>query len=157
MDSAITIRKYRNTDCEKISKLFYETVHAINAKDYSDKQLFAWAKNENQLQTRQDDLLEQNTLIAEINEELVGFASITNTGYLDLLFVHKDYQRQGVAKKLCDEAERLFPVVTTYASITAKPFFEKRGYAVICENVAERLGVKLINYKMQKNLNEKRS
>ena len=91
------IRQYKNEDCDTVAKLFYETVHSVNAKDYTAEQLSVWANNADSLKMRRDYLLKQYTLIAEINGEIVGFGSIDNLGYLDLLFVHKNYQRQGIA------------------------------------------------------------
>lgn len=144
------IRKYKKEDLDAVSRLFYETVHSVNAKDYTLEQLCAWANNAESLKSRSDDLLKQNTLIAEIGGVTVGFGSIDKSGYLDLLFVHKDYQGQGVATALCDELEKGFTVLTTFASVTAKPFFECRGYCAVKEREAERAGVKLKNYEMQK-------
>ncbi len=37
------IREYKPTDCVKIAKLFYDTVHSVNAMDYTKKQLDVWA------------------------------------------------------------------------------------------------------------------
>ena len=37
------LRKYRSSDCEKMAQLFYETVHSVNAADYTEEQLDAWA------------------------------------------------------------------------------------------------------------------
>ncbi len=145
------IRQYINEDLETIAKLIYETVHTINAKDYNAEQLTAWVKNPDTLKKRHNDLIEQNTLIAEINDVIVGFGSIDKFGCLDLLFVHKDYQNQGIATALCNELEKDFSTIKTFASITARPFFEKRGYSVIKSQEVERLGIKLKNYEMQKN------
>ena len=39
------IRKYNPNDCKEIYKLFYDTVHFINAKDYPKEQLDVWAKD----------------------------------------------------------------------------------------------------------------
>lgn len=39
-----------------------------------------------------------------------------------------------------------------HASVTAKGFFEKRGYRVIKEQQAERHGILLTNYVMEKRL-----
>lgn len=150
MKRKITLRNYQNGDCEKIAELFYQTIHNVNAKDYTTEQLSVWANDARQLQTKCYDLLNQKTLIAEIGGVIAGFGSATDNGCLDLLYVHKDFQRQGIATKICDELEKNFSAITTYASVTAKPFFEKRGYAVITEQEIERLGVKLKNYKMQK-------
>ena len=38
----------------------------------------------------------------------------------------------------------------THASITAKPFFEKRGYKVVKEQKIERQGIFLTNFLMKK-------
>ena len=37
------LRKYRPQDCAEITRLFYDTVHTVNAADYTEEQLDAWA------------------------------------------------------------------------------------------------------------------
>lgn len=37
------IRKYRSDDCKEMAELFYETIHSVNASDYSAQQLNVWA------------------------------------------------------------------------------------------------------------------
>lgn len=37
------IRPYQTADCEALARLFYDTVHTVNAKDYTEQQLNAWA------------------------------------------------------------------------------------------------------------------
>ena len=156
-DSDIVIRKYCGGDSGTVAELFFGTVHAVNAADYTREQLFAWAASAEDLTARREDLAAQNTLIAQIGSKVVGFASMDGSGCLDLLFVHKDFQRKGIATALCDEIEKGFPRVKTYASITAKPFFEKRGYKVIKAQEVERRGVKLKNFEMIKIRTEKDS
>lgn len=72
-------------------------------------------------------------------------------GYLDRLYVHKDYQGIGIATALCEELEASVEsaTVTTHASITARPFFEDRGYVVKKEQQVERQGILLTNYVME--------
>ena len=83
------------------------------------------------------------------NDVIVGFGDIDKTGYLDRLFVHKDNQRKGIATAICNQLEQFVEGnITTHASITARPFFEKRGYKVVMEQQAERRGVFLTNYVM---------
>ncbi len=51
------------------------------------------------------------------------------------------------------EAKKLHLLeIHTEASITAKPFFEHRGYKIVCSQTVERNGVKLTNFKMQKKI-----
>ena len=77
---------------------------------------------------------------------------MTNDGFLDRLYVHKDYQKKGIASALCDRLEENCAAAyfTTHASMTARPFFEKRGYRVIREQQVERQGVALTNFVMEK-------
>ena len=91
------------------------------------------------------------TLVAEEGGALIGFGDITADGYLDRLYVHHLHQRQGVAAALCDRLEETVKgPVTTHASITARPFFEKRGYRVVKEQQVERRGILLTNFVMKK-------
>ncbi|GEA31614.1 hypothetical protein CDIOL_25370 [Clostridium diolis] len=46
----------------------------------------------------------------------------------------------------------LFKVITVEASITAKPFFEKRGYHIVRQQEVERKGQLLTNFVMKKLL-----
>ena len=92
-------------------------------------------------------------MVALIDGRIAGFADMDPTsGYLDRLYVHKDDQGKGVATALCDRLERENPSETymVHASITARPFFEKRGYAVVCKQEVQRHGVWLVNYAMEK-------
>ena len=37
------LRRYRTADCEEMAELFCDTVHSVNAEDYTEEQLNAWA------------------------------------------------------------------------------------------------------------------
>ena len=37
------IREYKSTDIGQIARLFHDTVHAVNHRDYTPEQLRAWA------------------------------------------------------------------------------------------------------------------
>lgn len=145
-------RRYGTLNCKYLSELFYNTVHSINAKDYTEEQLNVWATGSVDLEKWNQSLLSHFSVVAVEDEIIVGFGDIDTTGYLDRLFVHKDYQYQGIATAICDKLECIFDVdkITTHASITAKPFFEKRGYKVIKKQNVEKNGVLLQNFVMEK-------
>lgn len=148
----IIIRDYNSEDCNNLAELFYNTVHSVNAKDYSEEQLNVWATGNIDLDQWNNSFLEHFTVVAVEDDIIVGFGDIDKTGYLDRLFVHKDYQRRGIATAICNELEKVInrSKITTHASITARPFFEKRGYKVIKEQEVERRGIVLKNYFMEK-------
>lgn len=146
------LREYIPSDCAQLAKLFYQTVHSVNARDYTQEQLDAWATGEVDLQAWDKSFRAHRTIITVVNGEIVGFGAMDETGYLDRLYVHKDYQRKGVASAICDELERFAAgkIITTHASITAKPFFQHHGYCVVREQKVIRRGVALTNFVMEK-------
>ncbi len=135
-----------------MAELFYQTVHSVNTKDYTKEQLDVWATGTVDLKEWDKSFLEHYTVVAAKNNEIVGFGDIDNFGYLDRLFVHKDYQGEGIASEICDELEYSTGgnKITTHSSITAKSFFEHRGYSVIHEQTVIRNGIALINFIMEK-------
>ncbi|MGM9640893.1 MAG: GNAT family N-acetyltransferase [Faecousia sp.] len=151
----MNIRTYRPEDCPALARLFYDTVHTVNARDYTVQQRSAWATGKVDLERWNESFLAHYTLVAEDGEKLVGFGDMDETGYLDRLYVHKDYQHQGIATAICDRLEQAIaaPAFTTHASITARPFFEKRGYVVLREQQVERFGILLTNFVMHKVAN----
>lgn len=146
----MVIRKYRSSDCREIAELFYHTVHTVNAADYTEAQRNAWTGGVD-LEEWDSSFQEHDTLVAVEGGVITGFGDIDETGYLDRLYVHKDHQREGVATAICDRLEQAVPgTIVTHASITARPFFEKRGYQVRREQQVERQGIRLTNFVMEK-------
>lgn len=148
------IREYEPSDCTAIAEMFYNTVHSVNAGDYTKEQLDAWTDGNIDLNKWNESFLKHYTVVAVDDDTVVGFGDIDMSGYLDRLYVHRDYQRKGIAALICDDLESSVDAGTiyTYASITAKPFFEKRGYKAVRKRYVKRRGVTLINYLMEKKM-----
>lgn len=145
------IRKYQPSDCKELTELFYNTVHTVNAKDYPKEQLDVWAAPQTDLKKWNESLREHFSVVAVDDKMIAGFGDIDKTGYLDRLYVHTDYQGRGIATAICDQLEQAVQgSIITHASITARPFFEKRGYKLIKEQRVERQGLFLINFVMEK-------
>lgn len=146
------IRKYYSEDCKELTELFYETIHNVNIKDYTKEQVDVWATGHEDLQKWDKIMTESCAVVAVENDRIIGFGNMEQSGYLDRLYVHKDYQGRGVATAICDELEGKShaPGFVTHASITAKTFFEKRGYQAVKEQQVLRQGVYLTNYVMEK-------
>lgn len=154
----ISLRDYSAADCKELAQLFYDTVHTVNAGDYIQEQLDAWADVDVDLKAWNASFLAHCTVVAEMDGRIIGFGDMDESGYLDRLFVHKDCQRRGVGTAICDELEKSSsaPEFTTHASITAKPFFENRGYVVVKRRQVERRNVWLTNFVMRKTRNKSR-
>lgn len=120
------IRRYQQSDCSVLAELFYNTVHTVNANDYTKEQLNAWATGQIDLEKWNQSFQEHFSIVAVDNELITGFGDIDAAGYLDHLFVHSDYQRRGIATAICNQLEQSIQGnVVTHASITARPFLKK--------------------------------
>lgn len=147
------IREYQSSDCKELTELFYNTVHTVNSSDYTKEQLNVWATGHVDLEKWNQSFQKHYSVVAVENEVIIGFGDIDKNGYLDRLFVHADYQGKGIATAICNELEQSIEgKIVTHASITARPFFEKRGYKVIKEQQVEKQGIFLTNFVMQKNI-----
>lgn len=146
------IRRYKSEDCMEVLQLFYNTVHTINAGDYNKEQLNVWATGKEDMEKWNKSLLENYSLVVIEDRIIAGFGDIDKTGYLDRLYVHKNYQRRGIATLICTELEQAVEAekIVTHASVTARRFFEKRGYEVVKEQHIEREKIFLTNYVMEK-------
>ena len=150
----VTVRPYRTGDCPALAKLFYETVHTVCAADYTPAELDAWAPPEGPDLAAWDGSFRAHVaLVAELDGRLAGFGDIDPAaGYLDRLYVGRDFQRRGTGAALCGALEAACPVrpIVTHASRTARGFFEKRGYRVLRAQQVERRGQTLENFVMEK-------
>lgn len=149
---SVLLRRYRSSDCKAIADVFYAAVHAIDETDYSAAQLDAWANGHVDLEEWNKSFLCHFTVVAEADGSIVGFGDIDGAGYLDRLFVHPSHQRRGIASAICDALEESVPdavsAITVNASVTARRFFERRGYAVVRRQEVCRNGEILVNYAM---------
>ena len=151
------IRRATPDDLEGIIRLFQDTIEAVNSAHYLPEQITVWKNGASKKERWLKKISEQYFLLAEINGKLAGFGSIADDGYLDFMYVAKDLQHIGVASKIYGELEvyatknHLVRIISD-GSITAKAFFERKGFEVVREQSIEIDNVRLTNYKMQKHL-----
>lgn len=148
------LREYESSDCTALAELLRRVVHKSCSGDYTAEQLDAWASGNVGLRSWNESFQEHSTIVAEEGGEIIGFGDIDSFGYLDRLFVREDWQRKGVASVICDELECTFAGkrVTVCSSLTARPFFEARGYIVTGERQISRGGIALSCYDMEKQV-----
>ncbi|HEY9648120.1 MAG TPA: GNAT family N-acetyltransferase [Chroococcidiopsis sp.] len=153
----MNIRWFEPQDARELMQLFYDTVHQINSRDYDLDQVEAWAPQTMDLRAWTDAFQHKFVWVAEVDNQLVGFAELESNGHIDRVYCHKNFQRKGVGRQLLDRLEsqaRLLEMthLRVESSITAKPFFERRGYEVLYAETVERRGQSFRRYVMEKRL-----
>jgi putative acetyltransferase len=147
------VRVAEEKDLPEIAVLFSDTINHVSAKDYSAEQLKLWSTRDDIFWRRR--FVEQHFIVAISGDAIVGFSSLTKSGYIDFMYVHKDYQRKGIAKMLLQEIEHYginigLTELHADVSITAKSFFLKQGFMLIKQNHKKKGNTSLINYSMYK-------
>ena len=155
--SLMFFKKAKISDLKEMQQLYIETIQSVCKDDYNVAQREAWSSGVNNTERWTEVIETQFVLLAIIKDQIAGFGTLKDGNYIDFFYIHKDFQRQGIADKLLTELEleaknHNSKIITSDISITAKPFFEKKGYIVKAEQKNIRLGVELINYKMEKHL-----
>lgn len=150
---AVKVRTYKQEDCYELMALFYQTVHEINKADYTKRQLEVWAPKEMDFNRWHARFSNSYTLVAVSEDKIVGFGNVEVNGYLDCLYVHKDYQRQGIASSIYEGLEKEVKdssFIMTEASKTALLFFKSKGFRVQRAQKVIRQNIELENFKMYK-------
>ena len=91
------IRAMIAEDGEETLRLFCDTVRGVCAEDYTPRQIEAWIGKRDVGAWTQSFFGNRRALVAEENGKIVGFADMTDGGYFDRLYVHREYQRRGIA------------------------------------------------------------
>ena len=155
MQQKIIVREYRPADVQELANIYYNTIHLINIQHYSQEQVDVWAP-ESSLETEgwAKKFTRTKPFVAVAGDEIVGFAEFEPNGHIDCFYVHHEDQGCGVGSSLMKEIfnkanalklKRVFAEV----SITAKPFFESKGFKVVKQQNVTIRGIELTNFIME--------
>ena len=149
------VRDYVPADVDALIDLFRQAVRRVAIRDYSEAQVRAWAPDMAEREKWVERRASRPTWVAEIDGKVAGFTDLEPDGHVDMMYVHPDFKGRGVANALMAKveeaaAEQKLGRLYTEASITAKPFFEKKGFRVIAPQTVHVRGQDLVNYRMEK-------
>lgn len=155
--SLIQVRPYTPADLNGIIDLFNGSVRQIASRDYNSAQIDAWAPIAVNTSLWSERLGRKPTFVAEYQSQVAGFSDLEPAGHIDMLFVHSEYQGLGVARTLMNHIllkarQQKLAELTTDASITARPFFERSGFRVLQEQDVQLRGQTFRNYRMARAL-----
>ncbi len=152
----IRTRQAEEKDLPQILVLFTETVQEICSKDYTPEQVKVWVQSA-QNPTRWLHAIEHHYfMVAENEAEIVGFASL-DAAYINFMYVHKNYQGKGIASLLLEGIIRKAisegrTTLSSDVSITARSFFEGKGFISVRQNLKELQSILLTNFTMRCSL-----
>ena len=155
--SAVSLRPYLPADAERCATIFRASVEELASEDYSADQCAAWAARADDSAAFAKRLAGALTLVALVDGEPAGFASLKGAETIDMLYVAPDFARRGAATALLDALVRLAAArgaktLTSGVSDTARPLFERQGFQAQRRNLVQLDDEWLANTTMTKRL-----
>lgn len=158
MTDNIIIRQYADDDAQDLANIYYNTIHFINSNDYTGSQINAWAPSSSLEETGWKNKWGKIIpIIAQLGDKVVGFAEFEANGHIDCFYVHHEHQCCGIGSLLMNNILKKAKVlnlkrVFSEVSITAKPFFEAKGFKVVKQQNVSIRGIKFTNFIMEYKL-----
>lgn len=124
----LIVRHGKPEDAKELKALVLNTIKISCKLDYNPEQIEAWCSIVDNEERWQHILEKQLVLIAIIEETIVGLSTLFNKNHIDLFFVHKDYQRHGIANQLYAQIEKEAETqkqITAHVSKPQKLFLKK--------------------------------
>ncbi len=148
------LRPYTEADAEATLIVFLRAIRETAAGNHTPDQVAAWAAQHGDPTAWAASRLAAHTQVATIDGRVAGFTDLDDDGYVDMLFVDPDFGRRGVATSMLTASiavarQRGLLVLTTHASLTAKPLFERHGFAMTEERHFFIRDVELTNFAMR--------
>lgn len=157
MTVSFTIRPWTPADTEELVEVFRRSVREVASKDYRQTQIEAWVLVPGEISSWAERMQSHITFVAEEDGRLIGFIQYDPPDHIDMVYVHPERQRIGVASALLgalenEAKERRVNLLNVEASITSRPFFERHGYVVLTPQIVQARGQDFLNYQMSKRL-----
>ncbi|MGJ0395714.1 MAG: N-acetyltransferase family protein [Methylocystis sp.] len=151
------LRPFLPADAATLAALFRESVDELAADDYDEAQREAWASKADDEEAFSALLAGEVTIVALVDGEIAGFASLKDNADFHMLYVRPELARRGVGSALADAIEKIAAgrgtkTLTVDASDAARDFFAARGYVATTRNTIEIAGQWLGNTTMTKAL-----
>jgi len=135
MTTEVVTRRATAGDAEAVYEIVLRALRETNARDYPasviDRLVLTLPEGV------ASKLEEWHAYVAVVDGRIVGTASL-NDRTVRAVFVHPDYQGRGIGTELMNAVENAASVqsestLSVQSSITAQPFYAKRGFKVVRE------------------------
>ena len=150
----LKIEKYQNGQEISIHQLIKRVYDEFVWSDYSDegnKFFYDWIQPAKIAKRQRTQI---NILVAFMDSELIGMIEIRDNKYISLLFVDKEYQGQGIAKRLfyeslkaCIQRDSTLDKFYVHASPFSIPIYMKLGF-VQTDTMQTQFGIRYLPMEM---------
>ena len=153
-ETPIIIREFRIGDEMALHSVFLSAIHDIASKDYTPKQIQAWAPVSLDHGIWIKRMRGICPFVVEFQDKIVAYADVQPNGYIDHFFVSSSVARTGVGTMLMNHIQatarnKSIDVLTANVSRTAQAFFTRFGFVIVEQRMPIVRGVAIPNALMR--------
>ena len=153
----LRVRRFKSGDEDSLRLICRDTTLNVNALEYGAELAGKWAARLEDRTRWANRIRKMHPFVAEMNNEVVGFAELTPTGEISAFYSHHKCQGSGVGSVLFEaieaEAFRLqLDCLKVESSLSASGFFARKGFNIVEEKVRLTEGVPSKSVAMEKKL-----
>jgi len=150
----IELREFRPGDEPALRAVFESAIHDVAIRDYTQARVDAWAPRRELWTRRMQGIA---PFVAEQDGQIVAYADVQPSGYIDHFFVAAAANGQGIGRRLMERiherAQELgIAELTSEVSRTAQPFYRHFGFEIVDRHVKDVRGVGIEYAAMRKVL-----
>lgn len=151
------IRPFHPGDEPALHSVYHSAVHRLASKNYTPEQIQAWAPIDLDQNIWAKRMQSIQPFVVESAGEILAYADVQSSGYIDHFFVAAPHARQGIGSLLMNHLQSVahaqaIAALTADVSRTAQPFFAKHGFIIVEQRLPVVRGVVIPNALMRKTL-----
>ena len=151
------VRYASEADVTALAQLVVESVRMLGPMLYSDEQVEAWVAMADDTENFRAKIVDASCLIAEEDNQPLGFATLAPDGEVGMLYVRWDRSRQGIASTLLQEIVALAETrglarLHTIASKFSRRLFSRFAFSVAETEQSEHHGAVFVRYRMTRDI-----
>nr|WP_295837679.1 GNAT family N-acetyltransferase [uncultured Azospirillum sp.] len=151
------IRDYRPSDAPVLAEIYARSVRGIGSRFYGPEQVEAWAAQAPTVERVREAYGDGRVALVAVDEadRPVAFSDVETDGHINFLYCAPEAAGRGVMSALVDRLEARaralgHPRLHVEASEAARPFFLRRGFAMLARRELRIGNVPIHNYAMEK-------
>jgi len=153
----VSVRLAGPGDEDALIEIFRRSIREVASRDYTPEQIAVWSGFTDMIDPWRERMAARIVYVAESGGTPCGFIQYEPPDHIDMSYVHPDFQRRGVASALlsaleADAIRRGVERLRVEVSLTARAFFEAKGYMLDTPQIVHVRGMDFVNFRMWKKL-----
>jgi putative acetyltransferase len=149
------IREFRLGEELALHEIFHSSVHELARSHYTPDQISAWAPESFDGAAWVQRMRTIRPFVAEESGQLIAYADLQDSGYIDHFYVAGSHARRGIGSKLIQHIlamarRRAISELTSDVSLCAESLFARHGFTVVERRTVVVRSVEIPNVRMQR-------